>query len=203
MVYGDKEMKITLRIWVLIIVILISLLSIFGMPPLALEKGVMVTSVNQNSTAFQDGLRVGMVILQINGVDIKTLQDYSNAMQSMSNLEENQTQKLIIKTNSIEIINLFTKEVIDDISIKEIPKTRIITGLDLQGGARALVETDQDLSDQELTDLIAVSEQRLNVYGLSDVKFFKVITSSGERLMGIEIAGSSPDDLEELIAKQG
>ena len=203
MVYGDKEMKITLRIWVLIIVILISLLSIFGMPPLALEKGVMVTSVNQNSTAFQDGLRVGMVILQINGVDIKTLQDYSNAMQSMSNLEENQTQKLIIKTNSLEIINLFTKEVIDDISIKEIPKTRIITGLDLQGGARALVETDQALSDQELTDLIAVSEQRLNVYGLSDVKFFKVITSSGERLMGIEIAGSSPDDLEELIAKQG
>src|SRR3989338_4666470 len=110
MVYGDKEMKITLRIWVLIIVILISLLSIFGMPPLALEKGVMVTSVNQNSTAFQDGLRVGMVILQINGVDIKTLQDYSNAMQSMSNLEENQTQKLIIKTNSLEIINLFTKQ---------------------------------------------------------------------------------------------
>jgi len=54
-----------------------------------------------------------------------------------------------------------------------------------------------------LNDLIAVSEQRLNVYGLTDVKFFKVRTSSGDNMMGIEIAGTSPDDLEELIAKQG
>ncbi|MCK5342518.1 MAG: hypothetical protein KAR20_03890, partial [Candidatus Heimdallarchaeota archaeon] len=37
----------------------------------------------------------------------------------------------------------------------------------------------------------------------SDVKFFKVKTSDNDNLMGVEIAGSSPDDLEELIAKQG
>jgi len=75
--------------------------------------------------------------------------------------------------------------------------------LDLQGGARALVKADVTLSDEQLGDLIAVSEERLNVYGLSDVKFFKVITSNQDRLMGIEIAGSTPGDLENLIAQQG
>ena len=59
------------------------------------------------------------------------------------------------------------------------------------------------MNDQQLDELIAVSSERLNVYGLSDVSFFKVTTSNQEKLMGIEIAGSSPEDLEELIAKQG
>ena len=168
-----------------------------------LEKGVIVTSVEQNSTIFEDGLREGMTIVSINGQNIETTTDYSEAMASLNNLKENQTQKLTIQTKQIEIINLFTKDVIKDISIEGIPSTRIRTGLDLRGGARAFVKADKSLTSVELDDLIAVSEQRLNVYGLSDVKFFKVTQSNGENIMGIEIAGSSPDDLEELIAKQG
>jgi preprotein translocase subunit SecD len=144
-----------------------------------------------------------MTIVEINGQPIDTLEDYSTALEPLSNLGINETQKLIIKTKEIEIINLFTNEVINDISVEAIPSTRIKTGLDLRGGARAFVKADVPLNDAQLNDLIAISEQRLNVYGLSDVKFFKVETSSGENLMGIEIAGSSPDELEELIAKQG
>jgi len=193
-------MKITFKIWLLIIVVALSLISIFGIPPLVLQEGLVVASVNQNSTIFQDGLRESMLIKTINDKPIKTMQDYSKAIEYLT---ENDSQKLIIQTDSIKIINLYTKEVIEDISIEEIPATKIKTGLDLRGGARAFVKADIPLNDAELNDLIAVSEQRLNVYGLSDVKFFKVKTSSNENLMGIEIAGSSPDDLEELIAKQG
>ena len=193
-------MKITLRIWILLIVVLLSLISIFGLPPQILESGLTITSVSQNSTIFQDGLREGMVLKEINGQEILNLEDYSNAL---AYLEQNQTQKLTIQADSIEIINLYDNSIINDISLEEISATKIKTGLDLRGGARAFVKADVPLNDAELNDLIAVSEQRLNVYGLSDVKFFKVSTSSGENLMGIEIAGTSPDDLEDLIAKQG
>ncbi|MFH0808042.1 MAG: hypothetical protein V1888_00260 [archaeon] len=194
------KMKITFRIWILITVVLLSLVSIFGLPPQVLETGLTITSVNQNSEIFQDGLRESMIIQSINGKEITSLEDYSNALQY---LKENQTQKLTIITDSIEIINLYNTSIISDISLEEIPATRIKTGLDLRGGARAFIKADVPLNDAQLDDLIAVSEQRLNVYGLSDLKFFKVATSSGENLMGIEIAGTSPDDLEELIAKQG
>ncbi len=196
-------MKITFKIWILIIVVLLSLISIFSIPPMILEKGVRVESVKQNSTIFENGLREGMTIKTINGQTIASLEDYSLAMESYRQLESNQTQKLIIQTDSLEIINLFTNDIINDISVEKIPATKIKTGLDLRGGARAFVKADVPLNDNQLNDLIAVSEQRLNVYGLSDVKFFKVTTSSQENLMGIEIAGSSPEDLEELIAKQG
>jgi len=196
-------MKITFRIWILITVVLLSLISIFSIPPIMFEKGVTVTSVKQNSTIFQDGLREGMVIQTINDQTINSIEDYATTLAPLNDLTKNETQKLIIQTNKIEIINLFTKQIIDDISVEEIAPTRIKTGLDLRGGARAFIKADIPLNDIQLNDLISVSEQRLNVYGLSDVKFFKVTTSSGENLMGVEIAGSSPNDLEELIAKQG
>ena len=69
--------------------------------------------------------------------------------------------------------------------------------------SRAFVKADIPLSDSQLNDLIAISEQRLNVYGLSDTKFIKVKKSDGENLMEVVIAGASPNNLEELIAKQG
>jgi hypothetical protein len=195
--------KPTFRIWILITAILLSLIAIFSIPPMIFEDGVIVTSVRQNSTIFQDGLREGMTIQLINGQTTNSIEDYAAALAPLNNLAENETQKLTIQTKEIEIINLYTKQIINDISVEEIASTRIKTGLDLRGGARAFIKADVPLNDVQLGDLIAVSEQRLNVYGLSDVKFFKVTTSSGENIMGIEIAGSSPDDLEELIAKQG
>lgn len=196
-------MKITFKIWILIVAVVFSLVSIFSIPPMIFEKGVVVTSVEQNSTIFENGLREEMIIQSINGQNVDTIADYSKILTPLNDLEINETQKLIIQTDKIEIINLFTKEIINDISVDKIPTSRIKTGLDLRGGARAFIKADIPLNDIQLDDLIAVSEQRLNVYGLSDVKFFKVRTSSGENLMGIEIAGTSPDDLEELIAKQG
>ena len=196
-------MKITFKIWILFACVMLSLVSIFSIPPLIFEKGVLVSAVEQNTTIFDSGLRESMVILEINGKIIDSMEDYSIALEPFTYLEQNETRKLILKTKNLEIINLFTKDIIDDISIEEIPSTKIKTGLDLRGGARAFVKADVPLNDNQLNDLIAVSEQRLNVYGLSDVKLFKVQTSSGENLMGIEIAGTSPDDLEELIAKQG
>lgn len=197
--------KITFRIWILIAAVLLSLISIFSIPPMIFEKGVIVTSVEQNSSIFNNGLRAGMTIQEINGQAISSLKDYSNAMRPFSDLEENEKLRLeiILKESPGEITHLFTRDIINHISIEEIPLTRIKTGLDLRGGARAFVKADIPLNDAQLNDLIAVSEQKLNIYGLSDMKFFKITQSNGENIMGIEIAGSSPDNLRELIEKQG
>lgn len=197
--------KITWRIWVLLAFVLFAIISIFITPNgiTFLQKGVIVTSVEQNSSLFNQGLRSGMIIESINDKPIETLEDYTNAMQEFSNsLEEK--QKLQINTNEGELLGLFSKEAVNDLTVGEIPKTRIKTGLDLQGGARALVTAeDKKLTTDELDDLIAVSQQRLNVYGLTDVQLRKVSDLSGNNFMLVEIAGSSPSDLQDLIAKQG
>lgn len=197
-------MKITFKIWIMIAFILISLIAIFSIPPQFMENGVVVKSVEKNSPIFEQGLLPGMIIIEINGQAVNNLEDYSLAMESLSTLPENQTGKLEIVTKTGEIIGLFTRDVVEDIFVEEIPKTRIKTGLDIQGGARALVTAqDHKLTDSELDDLIAVSQERLNVYGLTDLNIKKASDLSGNRYMVVEIAGSTPSDLESLIAQQG
>lgn len=194
--------KLGFRLWLLIILVTLSLISIFvssnGLT--FSQKGVLITSVEQNSTAFEQGLRQGQIITSIDGKSIKTLGDYVSSLQTKFPSEEN--IKLTITTKNSEII-LFSKEA-PEITVSDIPKTNLKTGLDLAGGARALVQAkDKKLSADELNDLVAITKERLNVYGLSDIKVSSVSDLSGNHFMLIEIAGATPKDLEELIEKQG
>ncbi len=193
-------MKLTWKIWLLIFVLVLSLLSIFGFPPTFLNNGVIVNSVEKNSTAFEQGLRQGQIIIYIDDKSIKNLVDFSNALKGK--FGSNEDVKTIIKTKDSEII-LFSKEA-PKITVSEIPKTNIKTGLDLSGGSRALVEAkDRELSSLEITDLVDITSNRLNEFGLSDIRILPVSDLTGNRFMLVEVAGATPGDLEELISKQG
>jgi len=199
MVCGEKKMKLTWKLWILIIILAMSLLSIFGLPPTFFQKGVVITSVDSNSTAFEQGLRQGQIITEIDGQKIKSLEDFSNALQGKYTGEN---VKTIIQTKNIEVI-LFSNQA-PEITVSEIPKTNIKMGLDLAGGSRALVKAEGiKLSSTEVRDLVDVVSNRLNVYGISDMKVLPVSDLSGEYYMLIEIAGATPEDLENLISQQG
>ena len=49
------KIKLTWKIWLLIIVLVLSFLSIFGFPPAFFQKGVLITSVDSDSNAFEVG----------------------------------------------------------------------------------------------------------------------------------------------------
>lgn len=192
--------KLTLRIWILLIVLALSVISIFGVPPLFLESGVRVESVERNSTAFNQGIRGGEIITHINGERISNFRDYSTKVISLFEANE-EPVRLTIKTKTSEYILYDEKS--PAIIVGEISKTRIKKGLDLEGGARALVKPEVELSSSEMDDLIALSNQRFNVYGLRDVSIRQVSDLAGNNFMLIEIAGASPQELESLIAEQG
>jgi len=193
--------KLTWRIWVLIIVLLLSLLAIFGMPPTFFEKGVLVDEVEANSTIFESGLRSGMIITEINNQEILTVEDYYKEIGTFTGTE---TKKLEIRTKEVEIINLFSSDILDQITVKEIPSSNIKMGLDLVGGARGIIQAKEVvLSPSDANELAEVIENRLNVYGVTDVKVFPISDLEGNNYVKIEIAGASPEDLERLISEQG
>ncbi len=192
-------MKLGWRIWLLIIVLLLSFLSIFGFPPQFLQKGVVVNSVETNSTAFEQGLRQGQIILEVDGKAIKGVEDYTGALHGKYTGEKVKTE---IKTKDAELI-LFSDKA-PEITVSDIAKTNIKTGLDLSGGSRALIKAqDKTLSSTEVNDLVSITNNRFNVYGISDVNIRPVSDLSGEHFMLIEIAGATPNDLEKLISEQG
>lgn len=189
------KIKFGPRTWILIVCLAMAFLAISP----SFSKGVVIRSIEQNSTAFTEGLRQGMEINSINGVEIKDIEDYTRIV---SELDKNQDNRLEITTSEGDFV--FINNGVPSISVSDIPKTNIKTGLDLSGGARALVKASNvSLDETELNDLVAITEERLNTFGISDVVVRPVSDLSGENFMLIEIAGATPQDLRDLIGQQG
>lgn len=184
------------------IIIVLLILSAFFLFYTQTESGVKIMSVEVNSTAYEQGLRSGQILESINEQKIKTVLDYNQVIDSLFPEDSNESKKISIKTKDSEYF-LFISEP-PKVTLKEESIINLKLGLDLQGGSRALVKAEnQTLTMNEIQELIAVTENRLNVYGLSDVKIRPVSDLSGNHYMLIEIAGATPSELEELIASQG
>ncbi|MEK6760769.1 MAG: hypothetical protein AABX93_02485 [Nanoarchaeota archaeon] len=193
-------MKLGWRIWLLLIVLALSVLSIFGMPPTIFDKGAVISSVETNSTAFEQGLRQGQIIIGVDEKIISNSIDYQNVINGK--FDSNESEKIIIITEDSEFI-LFSKEP-PALTVSDIPKTNLKLGLDLAGGARALVKAqDFELTSNDAQQLTDIIKNRLNVYGLEDIKVNPVSDLSGNNFVRIEIAGATPEDLTNLISQQG
>lgn len=193
------KFKFTLKIWILIIVLVLSLISIF-VTSTFLQKGVLITSVESNSTAFEQGLRQGQVITEIDGQEIISVEDFSSIIQQKFN--SNESIKTTFKIKNEEYI--FYSRIPPEIIVSKIPQTNVKMGLDLAGGSRALVQAqNKKLSSSEINDLVAITNNRFNVYGIADINIRSVSDLTGNYFMLIEIAGATPTDLEKLISEQG
>jgi preprotein translocase subunit SecD len=200
MVCWRKEMKLPFKIWILIIALVFSFIAIFGLPPTFLQKGVLITSVEANSTAFEQGFRQNQIITHFEGKKISSIEEFNSVVFSKFSSGE---KFHVVFTTSDSEIDYFSDKV-PKIIISEIPKTNIKLGLDLAGGARALVRAEnKSLDSEEVRVLVDITSNRLNEFGLSDIKVSPITDLSGENFMLIEIAGATPNDLEEMLAKQG
>lgn len=188
-------MKISFRIWILIICLILSVLAIRP----NLQDGVLVKSVDRGSAPAESGLKVGEIITAVNGVAVSSVSDYSSIVSQLFN--DGTEKRLDITTQQNQYILLTNST--PEITVSDVPRTRIKTGLDIQGGARALVRPTEPISDSQLQDLIDISNNRFNVFGISDVKIRAIQDLSGEKYMLVEVAGATTSDLEELVAKQG
>lgn len=196
------KIKLTWKIWLWIIFLILSLIAIFP-PQNIFKSGIEITNVNANSTEFNLGLRQGQIINSIDGKIIKNVEDYSSIIQKKFPSETN--IKTILGIDGKEYI-LYSK-IAPQITVSDIKRTNLKAGLDLVGGSRALVKAENhDLTSSEVNDLVQITQNRLNAFGLSDIKVVAVSDSplaGGNHYMSIEIAGATPKDLEELISQQG
>jgi len=193
---------VSYKIWILIVALIAALL--FISPWGFLEKGVVITSLEKNSSEYNAGLTSGTIIKEINSVKINNVQDYNQFITSLFGNSSLliQEQRITITTSSDTLVFLTNKPL--TMTVSEIPNSKLKTGLDLSGGARALIKPfNITLTDSELSDLIAITSERFNVYGLKDITIKPVKDLQGINYMLIEIAGATPSDLESLISNQG
>ncbi|OGJ13357.1 hypothetical protein A3K82_00485 [Candidatus Pacearchaeota archaeon RBG_19FT_COMBO_34_9] len=193
------KIKFTFRIWLWIIVLALALIAILNFSNL-FQKGILVDNIEQNSSAFEQGLRQGQIITSIDGKSVSNIDDYSKIINEK--FASGERIKTTITTTDSEYV--IYSDTPPEITVSDLSKTNIQTGLDLSGGARALVKAkDHKLSSSEANDLVGMVSNRLNIYGISDMTIRPVSDLSGNNYMLIEIAGATPKDLENLISQQG
>src|SRR3989344_6263688 len=124
--------KMTLRIWVLIISLFLALLMISP----TFKEGVVIKSIDKDSKAFESGLRSGMLIKEINSNKISSLEDYSVAVSEF--LKSGEEKRISVVTQDDSFI--FLDSNLSSVTTAKLPKSNIKIGLDLSGGARALVK---------------------------------------------------------------
>src|SRR3990170_3869993 len=186
--------KYSRTIFLILTAIAIILLVLFSF-----QKGVLVSSVGEGSQFFNEGLRKGMIITAVDGVSINNIEEYHEQINS---IEFDKITKVQIQTNSGEYIAFSNKS--PEIVVSDIPKTKIKTGLDLSGGARAILKpVNATLTPNDIADLVSVTSNRLNTFGISDVDVRGVSDLEGNRFLKVEVAGITPEDLKELVGQQG
>ena len=194
------KFKITLKIWILIILVVLSLISIFGVPLKFFQEGVVISTIGANSSLYDQGLKQGKIIKSIDNQKVSNIEDYSKIITSK--FPSNKSIKVTLQTKEGEYI-FFGKD-FPELTVSNIQKTNIELGLDLKGGSRALIKAEnKSLSSEELSDLIDITSNRLNAFGLTDLKVTSVSDLGGNNFMLIEIAGATPKDLKKLISEQG
>ncbi|MFH1591922.1 MAG: protein translocase subunit SecD [Candidatus Woesearchaeota archaeon] len=183
----------SIRVIILLFVLLLCLIAINPNP---YASGLEVKNVG--GEAASQGIKHGDVVESINGETIESIEEFNSVIGSIG---VNST--FIFRSSGGEVAYITTQK--PEITVQIVRTNNIQKGLDLSGGTRVLLRPDVErtVSDQEITNLIDVLNNRLNTYGLSDLQIRSAKDREGTKLVLIEIAGASRQEVKELIEQQG
>lgn len=197
-----------------------------SLPPLSRERIVSVNGISINNVAdyynaislLKPGETVNVVtnkgayslMVKAKTKTITLNQTVKKNITEVYSVNEtvNGTKKLVNKTRT-KVVDVPKTETVylgsEDLGLKvyESPTTNIRKGLDLQGGTRVLLQPEEKLSKDQMDILLSNMEQRLNVYGLSDITVRQANDLSGNQFIVVEIAGANEEEVKDLLAKQG
>ena len=137
--------------------------------------------------------------------DIKELNETETITTTTEVFDEATNQmKNVTETKEVPKIEKTIIGVADiGLGVYEAPSNNLKKGLDLEGGTRVILEPAEEISPDDASMIIENINQRLNVYGLSDIVVKSVSDFDGKNYILVEIAGANQEEVRDLLAKQG
>lgn len=216
--------KETLMKWRVLLLLFFIVASLFMIQPTFFREGVALRSVEKDSPAALAGMHSPLgkdkpmfreVIVKINGQKIAELDDYAAATMDLADGDtvKIETKSRCIYENNKRQMHIFAQDMAYTIyynettglgiEVYEAPTSNLKKGLDLQGGTRVLLQPESAVSQDDISLIIQNLQQRLNVYGLSDLVITEAKDLDGNQYILVEIAGVTKDEIQQLIASQG
>jgi len=180
------------KLLILLVMVVSSVLAI-GLKTYAYGRnGVEVVFVQPDSPA-RGVINQGDIITHINNRPINNADEWNNVIQGI-------TGDIKLRINNKDITILINNTF--GIDVKNIERTNLQFGLDLQGGTRVLLKPKENVTQDTAYQIISTLETRSNAYGLREIKFQPLIIGD-TFLIQIEAAGLQRDIVENLLATQG
>ncbi len=198
--------------------------SLLMIQPSFWREGVAIRSIEKDSPAALAGMQSPLgrdkpmfreVITHINGQEIRSLDDYAALFSSFEDgaVVRIETDSRYTRDGSTRQLHLFWQERVYTllynqttglgIDVYQAPTSNIKKGLDLQGGTRVLLQPATEVSPEDMSLIIQNLQQRLNVYGLTDLVITQAKDLEGTQFILVEIAGVTQGEIQELLASQG
>ncbi|MFA6887919.1 MAG: hypothetical protein WC254_00300, partial [Candidatus Woesearchaeota archaeon] len=218
------NIKETLLKWKVLLLLFCIAASLLMIQPSFFKDGVAIRSIEKDSPASFAGMHSPLgkdkpmfreVIVKINGQDITNVDDYAVATINFidGDVVKIETKSRYSYENDKRQMHIFAQDVVYTlyynqttglgIEVYEAPTSNLKKGLDLQGGTRVLLQPESEVSQDDMSLIIENLQQRLNVYGLSDLVITEAKDMDGNQYILVEIAGVTQDEIQELIASQG
>ena len=179
-----------IEIYVLFFTILISLASLSRI--FFQESWLEVSFINESANC--QNVKVGDRITQINERIINSLEDFRLVLESV---KKGEFVPMVSNGQPASCIAIDDRNL--GFSLKE-QKTKVLNfGIDIEGGTRVLLRIVGNLTAAQAQEIAKILTERLNAYGLSDIKVLPV----SEDLIQIEAAGLTEDDIRNFLIKQG
>lgn len=205
-----KKIFTNLRIMILIGALIIALLLIHP----SFKDGVAIRSVAKDSPAAEAGMASPSpssrpmsreAIVSINGAPITSEKEYHDAINLLTPDEtftlKTNKDTYFLTTRADKTNNNLTGDI--GLTVYPRPKSNIKKGLDLEGGTRVLLEPQEEISQEDMDLVISNIEQRLNVYGVSDITVRATKDLFGKSFISVEIPGANEQEVKNLLAQQG
>lgn len=176
-----------------IAIVVLSVIAIYLVVSPAFMKpaGATITFVDPESTCSPS---VGTLVNQIEGNIITSVKDFDRAL---SDKKAGQVLTMVIDSKPTRCTVLRDGYIGIFVGSREVKALKF--GIDIEGGARVLLQAKDKTTPEQIEKSIGILNNRINFYGLSDVK----ISPIGENIIQIEMGGATGEEVQAFIAKQG
>lgn len=176
------------------------------------EKGVVINGIVPGSLAAQagfdfdsgDDLSSFEEVLAINGEEVDSPSQFYNFIEK---LPQNETFIIDTDRGTYSLLNPISNRSISEslgLSVREEPRSNIRLGIELEGGSRLILKTQETLSQSDFDLLVDTLQSRLDVYGASGTRVNKLDDAfSDDQYIIIESISSNKNDIFELVQRQG
>jgi len=196
-----------LKEWRIFLVVLLLVLSFLWIHP-NFVKGALVTIAREPASLY--GIRQGDIITNVNGYPIEKASDFMQVVEGLENgsvvsvefLREN-LPYVYSKHSARFLSSTKGNETYLGIFVSDVPSNNLQFGLEIVGGTKVLLRPEKKLSPEEVDNVLAILEQRLNIFGMREIPMSFAQDFSGNQYFRLEFAGVSPEQVKDLLEKEG